>query len=79
MTNRTRLTLHEPRGMAAPPDREAIAVLVLERDIRDLRRALDRIPEEALPRALGESLASRFGRDKGRRIADMAVVHAWES
>lgn len=79
MTGNTRLTLADPRGMAEPPSPEAIAATVLERHTRDLRTALARIPEDQLPRALGEALARQFGRAKGRRIADCAVVHAWES
>lgn len=78
MTRRTRLTLHEPLGMAEPL-RPEIAEAIRQRHVDDLRRALDRIPEDDLPRALGEALAARFGRDKGRRIADLAVVHAWEA
>jgi hypothetical protein len=74
----TRLTLQEPLGMAEPL-RPEIAEAIRLRDARDLWRALDRIPEDDLPRVLGEALAARFGRDKGRRIADRAVVFAWEA
>lgn len=78
MTNATRLTLTEPLGMAEPL-RPEIAEAILLRHTDDLRRALDRIPEADLPRVLGVTLATRFGRDKGRRIADLAVVHALEA
>jgi hypothetical protein len=76
---KTRLTLHEPLGMAEPLRPEAVAAGILHRDSQALEQALARIPEAALPHALGVALARCFGRDKGRRIADMAVVHALES
>jgi hypothetical protein len=73
-----RLTLTEPLGMAEPL-RPEIAEAIRLRDMQQLRQALRRIPADDLPRALGEALAANFGRDQARRIADCAVVFAWEA
>jgi hypothetical protein len=67
-----------PLGMGEPPRPEIIEG-ILRRDAQLLEQALARIPEADLPRVLGVALARRFGRDKGRRIADLAVVHAFEA
>jgi hypothetical protein len=68
----------DPVGMAEPL-RPEIAEAIARNEAQLLDAALARINPDRLPRLLGEALARRFGRDKGRRIADMAVVFAWEA
>lgn len=72
-----RLTLTDPLGIAEPL-RPEVAEAIRLRHADDLRRALDRIPEEHVAIALGQVLAARFGRAKGRRIGEMAGTLAWE-
>ncbi len=79
MTQHPRPIPADPLGMGELPRLEVVAATILERDTRDLERALARIPVDQLPRALGQALARHFGRDMARRIADIAVVHAWEA
>jgi predicted GNAT superfamily acetyltransferase len=76
--HKPRLTLSEPLGMAEPP-RPEIAEAIARNEAQALDAALARINPDRLPRLLGEALARRFGNAEARRIADRAVVFAWEA
>lgn len=68
----TRLTLHEPLGMAEPLRPEMTAAIRLVH-VDQLRLALDRVGDEDLPLVLGQALARRFGTTKAARIARLAA------
>ncbi len=73
-----RRPLPDPVGIAEPP-RPEIAAAIARNEAQALDAALARVSPDRLPRLLGEALARRFGRAQGRRIADLAGGHAWES
>jgi hypothetical protein len=75
---KTRLTLHEPLGMAEPLRPEAREAAIARIDSQALSAALARIPVHRLPAILAEALVARTGRATARRIAEQAAHLAGE-
>jgi hypothetical protein len=71
---KTRLTLHEPLGMAEPLRAEAREAAIARIDSQALSAALARIPVHRLPAILAEALTARTGKTQtARRIAEAAA------